>query len=163
MHLDDGQRRARLLYIDPLHPDDVPAAVLALLNLPFPGIEVEHCVLQYQDDGILGQHSCGAWAVALAEYLVTHAHALPDVADNPRTAANTLREEHNPLLATAHDHPWPEAPAALLHVHGPQGPVHVADMPRLLLQIPDGRRSPDKPASLGDLMRKGKSSPDDHF
>ncbi|MCP3059464.1 hypothetical protein LXT21_11820 [Myxococcus sp. K38C18041901] len=119
-----GRRKAKLLYIDPLNPDDVPVEDLQLLNLPFPGIEVESCTVRYQDDRdgneTLAQDSCGAWAVQLAVHLVEHDGALPAPPDNRRTAALNLRQDHMTVIAEAKAMDLPQAPDDLsLHVGAP--------------------------------------------
>ncbi|RKH68114.1 hypothetical protein [Corallococcus aberystwythensis] len=121
-----GGRRARLLYLDPLHPNDVPVDDLQLLQLPFPGIEIEHCLLQYQDDNdgprLTGQDSCGAWAVHLAVHLATHNHVLPPTDANRRNAALRLRQDHNGDIAAARALDLPVAPVdRRLHVAEPHG------------------------------------------
>ncbi|MFY1828896.1 hypothetical protein ACN47A_23455 [Myxococcus fulvus] len=119
-----GRRRAKLLYIDPLNPDDVPVEDLQLLNLPFPGIEAESCTVRYQDDRdgneSFAQDSCGAWAVQLAVHLVEHDGALPAPPDNPRTAALDLRMTHMTVIEEAKALDLPQAPDDLrLHVGAP--------------------------------------------
>ncbi|WP_141330859.1 hypothetical protein [Myxococcus sp. AB025B] len=122
-----GRRKAKLLYIDPLSPDDVPVEDLQLLNLPFPGIEAESCTVRYQDDRdgneALAQDSCGAWAVQLAVYLVEHDGALPAPPDNPRTAAMDLRVAHMTVIAEAKAMDLPQAPDDLSQHVGAPSPM----------------------------------------
>lgn len=151
-----GSRRARLLYIDPLHPDDVPVEDLSLLRLPFPGIEAERCVVQYQDDvgdALMGsQDSCGAWAVKLAVYLARNANALPAVDVNRKAAALVLRQLHNADIAEARDMDWPQAPGDVrLHVTAPP------EQPGLRRRASfGGLPAPKEPVSLG--AKKGKKT-----
>ncbi|MHA7632970.1 hypothetical protein [Corallococcus sp. M7] len=121
-----GGRQVRLLYLDPLHPDDVPVEDLRLLQLPFPGIEIEHCAIQYQDDNdgprMRGQDSCGAWGVQLAVHLASNGHVLPPVSGNRRAAALQLRQAHNTDIAAARALGLPVAPVdRRLHVEAPRG------------------------------------------
>ncbi|NNB84146.1 hypothetical protein [Corallococcus exiguus] len=121
-----GGRHVRMLYLDPLHPNDVPVEDLRLLHLPFPGIEIEHCDIQYQDDNdgplLKGQDSCGAWVVHLAVHLALNGHVLPPASPNRRTAALQLRLDHNADIAAARVMDLPVAPDdRRRHVVEPRG------------------------------------------
>ncbi|MCP3062253.1 hypothetical protein LXT21_26030 [Myxococcus sp. K38C18041901] len=116
-----GGRPVRMLYVDPLNPNNVPVEDLRRLTLPFPGLEAEHCLLQYQDD--IGnesegaQTSCGAWVVELAVRLVLDQHVLPAISPNRKAAALALRAAHQLVIRDARDLDWPVAPADVrLHV-----------------------------------------------
>ncbi|WP_205522546.1 hypothetical protein [Myxococcus eversor] len=98
-----GGRRGQacVLYIDPLAPAGEPT-MLGTLRRPFPDLQVERCLLRYQNDAIGsekgGQHSCGPWVVELARLLVGSNGALPPVAASPRVAAVALRAAHQRVL-----------------------------------------------------------------
>ncbi|WP_375746439.1 C48 family peptidase [Corallococcus interemptor] len=148
-----GGRRVRLLYLDPLHPDDIPVEDLRPLQLPFPGIEVEHCTLQYQDDNdgalLRGQDSCGAWVVHLAVHLVLNGHVLPPVSENRRAAALQLRQNHNADIAAARALALPVAPGDVrLHVLEPRGgpalrrSASLGSLPSLASEHQGGKKKP---------------------
>jgi hypothetical protein len=93
-----GQQRrtARALYIDPLHPDDVPN--LRPLRRVFSELAVERTTIRYQNDGEEGQHSCGAWIVCLAYCLAHFSDVVPRPEVSPRTAAIELRKMHQTVM-----------------------------------------------------------------
>lgn len=90
-----GVRPARVLYIDPLNPGDVPD--LSPLRRAFPQLEVERSTIRYQNDGMI-QHSCGAWVVLLALCLARYRDVVPPAEDDPRQAAVELRAMHQEVL-----------------------------------------------------------------
>ncbi|WP_338866500.1 hypothetical protein [Myxococcus stipitatus] len=98
--LGGARGQARVLFIDPLNPDSVPN--LGTLGRAFPDLLVEHCGVRYQNDRMMGhdggQHSCGAWIIELARWLVSHNGALPPAERNPREAAIRFRALHQQAL-----------------------------------------------------------------
>ncbi len=91
----EPNRQARVLYIDPLSPTQVPD--LAPLRRAFPALDVERSTERFQNDGD-AQHSCGAWIVDLAQRLVLSDDVLPPVEGSPRAAAQALRRTHQAIL-----------------------------------------------------------------
>ena len=93
--IDQPGRQARVLYIDPLSPAQVPD--LAPLRRAFPELDVERSTERFQNDGDV-QHSCGAWIVDLAQRLVLSDDVLPPLEGSPRAAAQALRLTHQAIL-----------------------------------------------------------------
>lgn len=93
---DGGLSAARVLYIDPLNPHDVPN--LSPLRRVFTDLSVERCTIRYQDDGELGQHSCGPWVVFLAAHLAAYNDVVPPADDDPLAAAVALRATHQQVI-----------------------------------------------------------------
>jgi len=151
----DGIRPAKLLYIDPLHPNDVPVDRLALLRHPFPGIEAEHSLVRYQNDlSEHGQNSCGPWVVYLAHQLAHFPHRLPGPDADPHQAALDLRDYMNGHLAAAQAHAVPVLP--LNRQTWVRAPLRQRD--DMDVRPVAGPRVMQRSASLGDLGAKKKSS-----
>ncbi|WP_199746941.1 hypothetical protein [Corallococcus sp. AB049A] len=101
---DAQQRKARVLYVDPLHPDEVPD--LSGLRRAFPSLTAERSTVRYQND-VNGsgdendfQHSCGAWVVYLSRHLATQQDLMPAPPVDPRDAAVRLRATHQSVIDT---------------------------------------------------------------
>jgi hypothetical protein len=86
------KRRVKVLYVDPLNPDDKLGFVP--LQRAFQIDNSSYGLARYQNDGGWGQHSCGAWVVWLAEQLVASNGALPAALPKPAEFAIKLREKH---------------------------------------------------------------------
>lgn len=87
------KRRVQVLYVDPLNPDDKLG--FAPLEKAFQIANSSYSQTRYQNDGVWGQHSCGAWVVWLAQQLVASNGVLPFPAPpNAAQFAIKLRETH---------------------------------------------------------------------
>ncbi|MFP2894953.1 hypothetical protein [Corallococcus sp. 4LFB] len=96
------RRKARVLYIDPLNPAEVPD--LSALRRAFPDLTAERSTVRYQND-LTGsededdfQHSCGAWVVFLSMHLATTQDLMPPAPADPRDSAVQLRATHQEVI-----------------------------------------------------------------